>query len=188
MPAPLSTTKSVRLLGSQVRFQYYQGAFWVSIQNVEEIVKKHVAIWNNQPENVPLWVVLANPGDALSIPGVTFGNKIDGKAGMELPIRAHLIILNRHMVPESLLTTFLHEYGHAAYRISQTKDWNEIDSEVEAIQFSLNALADEGLDDLAYREAEAIKQMAVQEPYKSAVAKLTHMAIWRKYARLTNGV
>jgi len=160
----------------------------VSMQSVKAIVKKYVAIWNSQPRNVPLWVVLASPGDMLSIPGVTFGNKSDGKAGMELPIHAHLIVLNRMMVPESLLTTFLHEYGHAVYRLSQVTDWNETDSEVEAIQFSLNALADEGLDDLAYREAEAIKHMAAREPYKSAVAKLTDVTIWRKYARLRDEV
>jgi len=162
----------------------YNAGMEVTIQEVEGIVKSHVAVWNSDPANPPLWVVLASPGDAIQIPGVTFGNMGDGKAGMELPIRAQLIILNHHMVPESLLSTFLHEYGHAVYRNSQPKDWNEIDSEVEAIRYALKALADHGLDDLAYREAEVIKQMAGQEPYKSAVAKLADLELWRKYAAL----
>src|SRR6266700_7197901 len=81
-----------------------------------KIIRRHVDLWNGNDMNAPLWVVLATPGDAIQIPNTTFGKHGEAKAGMELPIRAHLIVLNRDLTPASLLSVFLHEYGHARYR------------------------------------------------------------------------
>jgi hypothetical protein len=50
-----------------------------------------------------------------------------------------------------------------------------------AILFFLEALGNEGLDELAYREARALTEM-VDEPYKSAVARITDHPIWKKYS------
>jgi hypothetical protein len=151
---------------------------------IQPLIAKYTARWNADSKKDPLWVIGANPGDALPIPGVTFARTNDPKAGMEMPIRAHLIVLNQAMLPESILTTFLHEYGHALHRYSASREWNIVDSEAEAIRFSLAALDVEGLAYLAYREADAVKRMASNEPYKSAIKKLAGDAHWRKYARL----
>jgi hypothetical protein len=50
-----------------------------------------------------------------------------------------------------------------------------------AILFFLEALGNEGLDELAYREARALTEM-VDEPYKSAVARVADHPIWKKYS------
>jgi len=47
--------------------------------------------------------------------------------------------------------------------------------------FFLEALGNEGLDELAYREARALTEM-VDEPYKSAVARVADHPIWKKYS------
>jgi len=52
-----------------------------------------------------------------------------------------------------------------------------------AILFFLEALGNEGLDELAYREARALTEM-VDEPYKSAVARVADHPIWKKYSSL----
>jgi hypothetical protein len=59
-----------------------------------------------------------------------------------------------------------------------------VDSDVAAIRSSLQLSIDEGREDLAFREVDAMKQMAANEPYRSAVAKLNDDTLWRKYARL----
>jgi hypothetical protein len=154
--------------------------------DVQALIAKYTAVWNSDAQKAPLWVIGANPGDRLQIPGVTFGNSRDlKKAGMEMPLRAHLIVINQAMIPESILTTFLHEYGHALHRYSTPSAWSRVDSEVEAIRFSLATLDSENLSQLAYREADAVKNMASEEPYKSAITKLAENPVWRKYARLT---
>jgi len=51
-------------------------------------------------------------------------------------------------------------------------DFNHIDSEVAAIRSSLELCAVEGLEELAYREAKAVKTMGVDEPYRIAVERL----------------
>jgi hypothetical protein len=156
----------------------------MSLADIQPLLKKYTDQWNADKKKPPLWVIGANPGDRLQIPGVTFGDVHDSKAGMELPIRAQLIVINKAMLPESILTTFLHEYGHALYRYTATGEGNSIDSEAEAIRFSLAALDAEKLAYLAYREAEAVKKMSSQEPYKSAVLKLSKDPMWKKYSRL----
>jgi hypothetical protein len=154
----------------------------LTLEQVQPIVQKWVDDWNKRhPEN-PLWVSLLNPGDPINIPGVTFGTAANPKAGMELPIRAHLIVINRNMVPESVLTTFTHEYGHALYRLAHPNDFQEIDSEVEAIKSSLTILPSEGFEYHAYREAKAFKDMASAEPYRSAVERLAADPLWIKYS------
>jgi len=47
--------------------------------------------------------------------------------------------------------------------------------------FFLEALGNEGLDELAYQEARAFAEM-VDEPYKSAVARIADHPIWKKYS------
>ena len=39
----------------------------------------------------------------------------------------------------------------------------------------------EGLEGLAYREAKSVTEIAANEPYRSAVAKLADNELWRKY-------
>ena len=150
-------------------------------EQVQPIVQKYVNEWNTQNPNYPMWVLLANPGDPLNIPGAMFP---PNKAGMEQPIHAHLIVLSKNMVAESVLTTFTHEYGHALYRRGHARRFNEVDSEVAAIRSSLTILPKEGLEQLAYREAKAVNEMADKEPYKSAVQKLESDPLWRKYRAL----
>jgi len=154
----------------------------MTLADIQPLLTRYTAQWNSDTHKLPLWVIGANPGDPINIPGVTFGDIHDPKAGMELPIKVQLIVINKAMVPESILTTFLHEYGHALYRFSSSETWNEIDSEVEAIRFTLVALDAENLMHLAYREARAVKDMSYKEPYKSAVTKLAKYPIWRKYS------
>lgn len=157
----------------------------VTVEDVQRVIKKYTDIWNSDPKNVPLWVVGAEPGDTIAIPGVTFSTTDKPKAGMNIPVHAHLIVLNKKMVPESLLSTFFHEYGHAKYLVTHQLHPDEIASETEAIRYSLEALANEGFINLAYREAENAKQMAKEEPYKTAVARLANDPLWEKYARVS---
>src|ERR1035438_5966400 len=103
----------------------------ITIEQAHTIVIKHVDLWNKDPANIPLWVVLASPGDQIQIPEVTFGRPDLPRAGMHQLIHANLIVLRREMVPESLLATFFHEYGHAIYKKLHVADWNEIDSRSE---------------------------------------------------------
>ncbi|MEI7827947.1 MAG: hypothetical protein WCI87_09185 [Euryarchaeota archaeon] len=122
----------------------------MTLADIQPLLTKYTAQWNADTRKSPLWVVDANPGDPLNIPGVTFGDIHDPKAGMELPIKAQLIVINQAMVPESILTTFLHEYGHALYRYSASEVWDPIDSEAEAIRFTLVALDSENLAQLPH--------------------------------------
>jgi hypothetical protein len=39
----------------------------------------------------------------------------------------------------------------------------------------------EGVEELAYREAKSVKEIAANEPYRSAVSKLAEDELWRKY-------
>lgn len=152
-------------------------------QTVQAIVQRYVDRWNAKHRDVPLWVSLANPGDAIAIPGVTFARAGHAVAGMHQSIRAELIVLHKSIVPESLLTTFLHEYGHLEYRATAGEAWNEVASEVEAIRFSIEALDVEGFPDLAARETAAILEMSGAEPYKSAVDVLQGVPVWQRYAK-----
>jgi len=84
----------------------------MTLEQVHSIVQKYAEQWNRQNPKYPLWVALASPGDPVNIPGATFGTSDNPQAGMELPVCAHVIVINKSMVPESILTTFTHEYGH----------------------------------------------------------------------------
>jgi hypothetical protein len=149
--------------------------------DVQTIVQKYVDAWNDSGRD-QMWVNLAAPGDHLNIPGVEFGSQDSAHAGMELPIRAHLIVLNKAMRTESLLTTFLHEYGHALYRVENPGNFDSVESEVSAIRHSLKALDAEGLPELARQEAAAVMDMTSSEPYRSAVERLKGDPLWQKYA------
>jgi Zn-dependent peptidase ImmA (M78 family) len=157
----------------------------ITTADLQRIIKKYADIWNNDAKNASLWVVRADPGDSIAIPGVTFSTRDKPKAGMNIPVRAHLIVLNKKMVPESSLSTFFHEYGHARYLVTHQLHEDEIGSETEAIRFSLEALSNEGYINLAYREAENVKEMAKEEPYKSAVARLANDPLWKKYGHVS---
>lgn len=158
------------------------GHMALTIEQVQPIVQKYVDEWKGHNPQYPLWVSLASPGDSINVPGVTFSTTASPKAGMELAIHAHLIVINRSMVPESILTTFTHEYGHAQYRIVHPNDFREVDSEIAPIKSSLIILPSEGFEYLAYREASAFKEMAREEPYRSAVQRLAAYPLWRKYS------
>lgn len=158
------------------------GQMALSLDQVKPVIQKYVDDWKTRNPQNPLWVSLASPGDPINVPGVTFGTAVSPKAGMELPIHAHLIVLNRNMVPESILTTFTHEYGHAQYRVAHPNDFQEIGSEIAALKSSLTILPSEGFEYLAHREASAFKEMARDEPYRSAVARLAADPLWRKYS------
>jgi hypothetical protein len=152
----------------------------LSTADVTTIVQRYAANWNNEHKEMPLWVILANPGDTVNVPGRSFGTVEAPVGGMCIAIRAQVIVLNMQMVPESLLSTFFHEYGHARYNLEHPQ--HEVDvvaSELAAIRYSLEALASEGYPELAHREAQCILDMAVAEPYKSAVAVLSSDPIWR---------
>jgi hypothetical protein len=135
---------------------------------------------------IKLWVCLAKPGQALTIPGMTFGMTKDPNtvAGMHYHVNAYVICLRDDLAPESLLTTFFHEYGHATYEKDHRVTADVIESEMAAILTSLQLCLDEGLEPLAYREADAIKKITATDPYKTAVERLAANLLWRKYARL----
>jgi Zn-dependent peptidase ImmA (M78 family) len=161
----------------------------LTVEEAQRVIKKHADIWNNDPKNIPLWVVAADSGDSIAIPGITFSTTEKPIAGMSISVQAHhLIVLNKRMVPESLLSTFFHELGHTKYEVKHPLHDDaddQIASETEAIRFSLEALTNEGFVDLAYREAENVKQMANKEPYKSAIARLANDPLWKKYGRVS---
>ena len=155
----------------------------LTIEDIGKVIKRYTDLWNSDTRKAPLWVSGALPGSSIPIPGINFGTTSQPKAGLSIPVHANLIVLNQDMLPESLLTTFLHEYGHTIYRDTQPV-FDEIDSEVEAIRYSLATLENEDLADLAYREAAAVLSMATEDPYKTAVARLASDPLWIKYSRV----
>lgn len=145
---------------------------------IEKLIKKYADLWNSNPANLPLWVIAAKPGDQINVPKITFRTAEGVTTGMEMLVQAHIIMLNEDLSPENLLSTFLHEYGHARYRAAHLDQFDEIASETEAIRYSLKALVEEGFPKLAHREALKIQQMAHVEPYKSAVLRLANDPVW----------
>jgi hypothetical protein len=89
-----------------------------------------------------LWVALVNPGAAITIPNTTLGMNKDPQqvAGMTVRVRVQLVVLREDMKPESSLTTFFHEYGHACYEREHPSAINQVDSEVAAIGSSLQSV------------------------------------------------
>jgi len=153
-------------------------------EEVQLILQKYVNVWNSVNSGCHLWVALANPGAAITIPNTTFGMNKDPQqvAGMNVRVHVQLIVLREDMTSESLLTTFFHEYGHACYEREHPGGIDIVDSEVAAIRSSLELCVVEGVEELAYREAKSVKEIAADEPYRSAVAKLAEDELWRKYA------
>jgi hypothetical protein len=86
-------------------------------EEVQLILQKYVNVWDSANTGCHLWVALAYPGAAITIPNTTFGLNKDPQqvAGMNVRVHVQLIVLREDMTPESLLTTFFHEYGHACY-------------------------------------------------------------------------
>lgn len=154
----------------------------MDVSETQRIVSRYVAAWNRAGRD-PMWVYLVSPGEQINVPGVSFGDQGSSHAGMELAVRAQVIVLNKAMRAESLLTTFLHEYGHALYRSSRPEPFDRVESEAFAIRHSLQALEAEGQAELAFQEAAAVAQMASAEPYLSAVARLRDEPLWQKYRR-----
>jgi hypothetical protein len=152
----------------------------MEVSEAQAIVSKYTAAWEHAGRD-RMWVVLASPGEPVNIPGISFGDQGSSHAGMEVAVRAHVIVLNKAMRAESLLSTFLHEYGHALYRSAQPDPFDPIESEAFAIKHSLQALESGGLSVLAFQEASAVAQMASVEPYRSAVARLCNEPLWQKY-------
>lgn len=72
----------------------------VTVVQIKTIVQRYVEDWSKRNPKYPLWVLLAGPGDSLNIPGATFGTREKPKAGMELPINADLIVINKNMCPK----------------------------------------------------------------------------------------
>jgi len=138
----------------------------MTFEDVKKIILKYVQQWNDSTPRTPLWALAASL-----------------KAGIHFRFNGHFIVVNSDMIPESVLTTFFHEYGHAKYERDHAPI-DVVESEMAAIRSSLELCTQEGFESLAYREAEAIKQIASQEPYTSAAARLSADALWRKYARL----
>jgi len=153
------------------------------MEQVQSIIQKYVRQWENLNPKRPMWVSLAAPGDPITIPGVTFGTPEKPVAGMEQLINATVIVLNKNMTLDSVLTTFTHEFGHAEYREAHPNDFGGIDSEVAAVKSSLTLLPREDLDYLAYKEAKAVKEMSKNEPYRSAVQRLAADLLWIKYSQ-----
>jgi hypothetical protein len=153
-------------------------------EEVQLILQKYVNAWNSANTGCHLWVALANPGAAITIPNTTFGMNKDPQQVVGMNVRVHfqLIVLREDMTPESLLTTFFHEYGHACYEREHPGAIDKVDSEVAAIRSSLELCVVEGVEELAYAEAKSVKEIAADEPYRSAVAKLADDELWRKYA------
>lgn len=133
-------------------------------------------------------VVGAEPGSAISIPtGMTFsGPNGTVAAGMHQTLTVDVLVINRTMRPESMVSTFFHELGHAVFEATHAKPWKEIDNEAFAIAYSLRCLHQHGLDLLARSEAASVQEMATADPYKGAVSKLQaeKNGWWVKYAHL----
>lgn len=159
------------------------GQATLTMEQVQPIIQKYVHQWESLYPKRQMWVSLAAPGDPINIPGVTFGTPAKPVAGMEQPINATVIVLNKTMTPDSILTTFTHEYGHAEYQEAHPNDSQEIDSEVAAVKSSLTLLPREGFEYLAYKEAKAVKEMSKDEPYRSAVQRLATDPLWIKYSQ-----
>jgi hypothetical protein len=100
---------------------------------------------------------------------------------MTREVRGYMIVVNGKMAPESSLSSFLHELGHATYMRAHPNGAEPVAAEMAAILFFLEALGNEGLDELAYREAQALTEM-VDEPYKSGVAQIAEHPIRKKYS------
>ena len=152
----------------------------------QRIAKKYLEAWGTGPGAPFIWVIVAMPNASvpLNIPGISFGPEGIPVAGVTREVRGYMIVVNGTMAPESSLSSFLHELGHATYMRSHSYGAETVGAEMAAILFLLEALEKEGLDELAYREARTISEMTA-EPYKSAVAQIANHPIWKKYSSPT---
>ena len=152
-------------------------------EDFQRIAKKYLEAWGAGPGAPFIWVIVAMPNASvpLNIPGISFGAEGLPVAGVTREVRGYMIVVNGKMAPESSLSSFLHELGHATYMRAHPSGAEPVAAEMAAILFFLEALGNEGLDELAYREARALTEM-VDEPYKSAVAQLADHPIWKKYS------
>jgi hypothetical protein len=153
----------------------------------QRIAKKYLEAWGAEPGAPFIWVIVAMPNASipLNIPGITFGPEGMSVAGMTRELRGYMIVVNGKMAPEIALSSFLRELGRASYMQSNPNGNEEVAAETAAILFLLEALEKEGLDEVAYREAQVITEMAAAEPYRSAIAKIANHPIWIKYSSQT---
>jgi hypothetical protein len=149
----------------------------------QRIAKKYLEAWGTGPGAPFIWVIVAMPNASvpLNIPGISFGAEGMQVAGVTREVRGYMIVINGTMAPESSLSSFLHELGHATYMRTHSYGAETVAGEMAAILFLLEALGNEGLDELAYREARIISEMTA-EPYKSAVAQIANHPIWQRYS------
>ena len=145
-------------------------------EDFQRIAKKYLEAWGAGSGAPFIWVIVAMPNASvpLNIPGISFGVEGLPVAGVTREVRGYMIVVNGKMAPESSLSSFLHELAHPTGA-------EAVAAEMAAILFFLEALGNEGLDELAYREARALTEM-VDEPYKSAVARIADHPIWKKYS------
>ena len=153
-------------------------------EDFQRIARKYLEAWGVEPGAPFIWVILAMPNASvpLNIPGITFGPEGMSVTSMTREVRGYMIVVNGKMAPEIALSSFLRELGRATYMRSNPNGTEEVAAETAAILFLLEALEKEGLDELAYREARVITEMAAAEPYRSAVAKIANHPIWIKYS------
>jgi len=149
-------------------------------EDFQRIAKKYLEAWGAGSGAPFIWVIVAMPNASvpLNIPGISFGVEGLPVAGVTREVRGYMIVVNGKMAPESSLSSFLHEFGHATYMRTHPNGAEPVAAEMAAILFFLEALGNEGLDELAYREARALTEM-VDEPYKSAVARIADHPIWK---------
>ena len=152
----------------------------------QRIAKKYLEAWGTGQDAPFIWVIMAMPNASvpLNIPGISFGAEGLPVAGVTREVRGYMIVVNGTMAPESSLSSFLHELGHATYMRTHSYGAETVAAEMASIVFLLEALEKEGLDELAYREARTISEMTA-EPYKSAVAQIANHPIWKKYSSPT---
>jgi hypothetical protein len=152
-------------------------------EDFQRIAKKYLEAWGAGPGAPFIWVIVAMPNASvpLNIPGVAFGAEGLPVAGLTREVRGYMIVVNGKMAAEGSLSSFLHELGHATYMRTHPNGAEAVAAEMAAILFFLEALGNEGLDELAYQEARAFAEM-VDEPYKSAVARIADHPIWKKYS------
>ena len=94
----------------------------LTLEDVKAIIREVTETWNHEHLDYLMWVNGGKPGvEVVILTGHTFGTPTDKKAGMTLPImlKGAAVMINDAMRPESILTTFLHEFGLLARVESQ---------------------------------------------------------------------
>src|SRR5438046_1065368 len=110
-----------------------------NLKEIKTIIREVTETWNRGHPDFVVWVNGGKPGVQVVIPtGHFFGSPAAIQAGMTLPItlKGAAVMINDAMRPESILTTFLHEFGHVHYLYGAKEKPNEVEAEKHAISFS----------------------------------------------------